>query len=158
MKANSVTDSTVLRTDQSSCCLLAAEIDLNCVPKWALIKSEDGLLIAISKDSQILPTDLFVYLWGWQDVTRTLWPLSGTSGLVLLFESLLGWVEFLAFNPCTEEQMIGFWLFVVAKRLWCCDSCSRSEEIWVIGELSGRTTWIPARRLFWVSLTFMSFN
>lgn len=33
MKANSVTDSTVLRRDQSSWCLLAAEIDLNCVLK-----------------------------------------------------------------------------------------------------------------------------
>lgn len=67
MKADSVTDSTVLRKDQSSQCLLAAEIDFNSVPKWALIKSEHRLLIAISSQ-QILQTDFLVYLGGLQDV------------------------------------------------------------------------------------------
>lgn len=66
-------------------------------------------MIAISTDFTDSP-DL-VYRWGLQDVNaaRAVWPL-------LLF-ALLGGVEFLAFNPCTEGQIIGFWLFMVTTRL-----------------------------------------
>lgn len=61
MEADSVTDSTVLRTDQSSRCRLAGEIDFSCVPKWALIKSEEGLLIAFPASRFSRQTFLFTY-------------------------------------------------------------------------------------------------
>lgn len=157
MKAASVTDSTVLRRDQSSRCLLATEIDLNRAPKWALIKSEDELLIATSS-SQILQTEFLIYLCGLQDVQCGMnWtasqPLLDLCAVYrTLFPSLLGTgFEILAFSPRTEGWAVGF--LMVTARLWCCDSCSSSVEVGVIGELSGPDEEDPL-----VSLMFTSFN
>lgn len=109
MKADSVIDSTVLRTDQSSWCLLATEIDFNRVPKWDLIKSEDGLLIAISS-KQILQTDFLVYLCGLQDV------YCGRSRVASLRLSWICVLYHCSFSHLSWGETLIFLSFLLAQR------------------------------------------